>query len=195
MLITPPQLVLAAVVTLALGLGGWLGYRYWRKVQARRWRLQQVAGVAFDLLQDVLVPDGNDGHLHVDFVLLTASGLLVVDLRDVPGVIFGSETMDEWTAMDGARRSTFPNPLGPLYDRIAAVKLAAGKAPVDGRVVFSPRGRFPKGRPPRVSMLDALAGEFGAADRVNSPSPADAWQEEWAAVKAVVQPSPHRRPH
>ena len=193
--ITPPQLALAAVATLALGLGAFLGHRYWRKAQARRRRLQQVAGVAFDLLQDVLLPDGNDGHLHVDFLLLTASGILVVDLRDVPGVIFGSETMDEWTVMDGARRSTFPNPLGPLYDRIAAVKLAAGKAPVDGRVVFSPRGRFPKGRPPRVSMLEALSGEFGAADRTSSPSPADAWQEEWAAVKAVVQPSPHRRRH
>jgi hypothetical protein len=195
MTLTATQLALVLALTSATGLGGFLGYRHWRQVQARRQRLQQVAVVAYDMMQDVLVPDGSEGHLHLDFLLLTAAGLLVVDLRDVPGMIFGSESMDEWTVMDGVRRSTFPNPLGPLYDRIAAVKLAAGKAPVDGRVVFSPRGRFPKGRPPRVSMLESLAAEFGAADRALDPSPAAAWREEWAAIRAVVKPSPHRRPH
>lgn len=194
MTVTPGQLALILVVAVAVP-GALLGYRHWRKVQARRRRLQQVAAVAFDMMQDVLVPDGNEGHLHVDFLLLTGAGLLVVDLRDVPGMIFGGEYMDEWTVMDGVRRATFPNPLGSLYDRVAAVKLAAGKAPVDGRVVFSPRGRFPKGRPPRVSMLESLAGEFGAADRSLDPSPAATWQEEWAAIRAVVKPSPHPRPH
>ena len=129
MTLTPAQLALVLTLTAAAGLGGYLGYRHWRKVQARRQRLQQVAVVAFDMMQDVLVPDGSEGHLHLDFLLLTSAGMLVVDLRDVPGMIFGSESMDEWTVMDGVRRSTFPNPLGPLYDRIAAVKLAAGKAP------------------------------------------------------------------
>jgi len=193
--LTSAQLALALLLTAATGLAAFLGYRRWRKVQARRRRLQQVAAVAFDMMQDVLVPDGSEGHLHLDFLLLTAAGLLVVDLRDVPGMIFGSESMDEWTVMDGVRRSTFPNPLGPLYDRIAAVKLAAGKAPVDGRVVFLPRGRFPKGRPPRVSLLESLAEEFGAADRSLDPSPAAAWQEEWTAIRSVARPSPHRRPH
>jgi hypothetical protein len=195
MILTPAQLALVLLLTAATGLGAFVGYRHWRKVQARRRRLQQFAVVAFDMMQDVLVPDGSEGHLHLDFLLLTCAGLLVVDSRDVPGMIFGSESMDEWTVMDGVRRSTFANPLGPLYDRIAAVKLAAGKVPVDGRVVFSPHGRFPKGRPPRVSMLESLAEEFGAADRSLDPSPAAAWLEEWAAIRSVVKPSPHRRPH
>jgi hypothetical protein len=187
------QLALAIVIAVLLLAGGILGYRQWRRSRARRQRLQQVSAAAFDMVQDVLVPDGSEGHLHVDFLLLTAAGIVVVDLRDVPGMIFGSESMDEWTAMDGTRRVTFVNPLGPLYDRMAAVKLAAGKVPVDGRVVFSASGRFPKGRPPRVTSLDALGGEFGVADRTLEPSPVAAWSEEWAAVKAVLQPSPHRR--
>jgi hypothetical protein len=189
----PPSALEAGVAVAALllfGLLATLGYRWWRRRNARRKRLQQISAVAYELVQDVLVPDGNDGHVHVDFVLLTADGLLVVDLRDVPGMIFGSETMDEWTAMDGTQRRTFPNPLHPLYDRMAAVKLAAGKAPVEGRVVFLPTGSFPKGRPPRVTLLPALVEEFPLADRSQDPSPADAWAEEWAALKAVAQPSP-----
>lgn len=191
--VTPEQLMLAALVAVVLVGGGVLGYRHWRRVDARRKRMQHLAAAAFDLVQDVLVPDGNDGHLHLDCLLLTAAGLVVVDLRDVPGMIFGSESMDEWTAMDGVHRHTFPNPLGPLYDRMAAVKLLAGRTPVDGRVVFSSRGSFPKGRPPRVTLLESLGDEFGVADRGLQPSPVAGWSAEWAAVKGALAPSPHRR--
>jgi hypothetical protein len=196
MITWPPTVLEAGVAAIALVLAGvaaTLGYRAWRRRDARRKRLQQIASVGYDLLQDVLLPDGNDGHLHLDFVLLTAEGLLVLDLRDVPGMIFGSESMDEWTAMDGTRRYTFPNPLHPLYDRMAAVKLAAGRAPVEGRVVFLPTGSFPKGRPPRVTLLPALVEEFPLADRTQEPSPASAFSAEWSAVKAVAQPSPLAR--
>ena len=198
MITWPPSALeagIAAAAFLAGGVAATLGYRWWRRRHTRRKQLRQIAAVGYDLLQDVLVPDGNDGHVHVDFVLLTAEGLLVVDLRDVPGMIFGSESMDEWTAMDGSQRRTFPNPLHPLYDRMAAVKLAAGGAPVEGRVVFLPTGSFPKGRPPRVTLLPALVEEFPLADRTVEPSPAEAWSAEWAAVKAAVQPSPLARRH
>ena len=36
-----------------------------------------------DHLVDVLVPDGMGGNFHVDFLLLTSRGILVIDLRDV----------------------------------------------------------------------------------------------------------------
>jgi len=198
MITWPPSALEAGIAVaafLSVGVAATLGYRWWRRRHARRKQLRQIAAVGYDLLQDVLVPDGNEGHVHVDFVLLTAEGLLVVDLRDVPGMIFGSEYMDEWTAMDGSQRRTFPNPLHPLYDRMAAVKLAAGRAPVEGRVVFLPTGSFPKGRPPRVTLLPALVEEFPLADRTVEPSPAEAWSAEWAAVKAAVQPSPLARRH
>lgn len=191
--LTPGQLAVTALIVVVLIVGGALGYRHWRRADARRKRMQHLAAAAFDLVQDVLVPDGNEGHLHVDYLLLTAAGLVVVDLRDVPGMIFGSESMDEWTAMDGVYRHTFPNPLGPLYDRMAAVKLLAGRTPVDGRVVFSSRGSFPKGRPPRVTLLGSLSDEFGVADRKLEPSPAAGWSNDWATVKAALAPSPHGR--
>ena len=61
--------------------------------------------------------------------------------------------MAEWTVMDGAQRFTFTNPQSALYDRIAAVKAVAGDVPVEGRVVFTRRGKFPKG----IAQVDADA--------------------------------------
>ena len=66
-----------------------------------------VTAAGSDHLVDMLVPDGMGGGFHVDFLLLTTRGILVIDLRDVQGNIFGGDQMAEWTVMDGPRRFTF----------------------------------------------------------------------------------------
>jgi hypothetical protein len=190
MTLKPAELALIGALALALLVGAYLGYRHWRRRKAERDRLRAISAIGYDMIRDVLLPDGNEGQIHVDFLLLTAAGFLVVDLRDVPGVIFGGEQLDEWAVMNGSVRSTFQNPLGQLYDRLAVVRQVAGKAPVDGRVVFTARGSFPRGRPKRVVMLDALGEEFPLADRTLEPSPAAPWAEEWARLREVATPSP-----
>jgi len=91
--------------------------------------------------------------------------------------------------VDGARRFTFTNPQSALYDRIAAVKAVAGDVPVEGRIVFTRRGKFPKGLPKWTLMLDALRAEFPAAD---FESPADTmarFRDGWQSLRAAVKPS------
>jgi hypothetical protein len=163
----------------------------WRRRRARlaaAGERARVLEVACDSLRDIMVPDAAGGPVHIDYLLLTARGMLVIDYRDVAGVIFGGEHMDEWAVMSRSRRFTFPNPLGPLYDRVTAVRLAAGDAPVDGRVVFTERGRFPKGQPPQVTMLDELQREFPPA--AGDLQGGARWQEQWQRVKDVATPSP-----
>jgi hypothetical protein len=178
----------AAAVVL---LGALLGWRRWRRHAADRELLARLRAVSTDLLRAVLLPDTGGGDIHCDFVLLTRRGLVVVDLRDVPGMIFGGRYMDEWTVMDGHQRRTFANPIEPLHDRVAAVKQLAGEAPVDGRVVFTARGRFPKGLPPFVAMLDALVAEFGPIEG-HQPE-AERWREAFLQVRSVGRPSPLAR--
>jgi hypothetical protein len=101
--------------------------------------------------------------------------------------------MNDWTAMTRSRRYTFPNPLPSLFDRVAAVKAVAGDVPVDGRIVFSDRGRFPKGKPPQVVMLDALSQEFPVADRSTPGGLGDNWLAAWASLTSQVKPSPLAR--
>jgi Nuclease-related domain len=181
---TVGAMVLGVVITACI----WI-YRRWGIYRARKQLIRSFEAVSAAVLRDVLIPDGSGGQLHIDFLLLTGRGLLVVDYRDVEGVVFGGEHMREWAVMNGSARSTFLNPLEPLYDRIAAVRLLAGEAPVDGRIVFTSRSKFPKGRPPRVMRLDLLEAEYPAA-LPGSAHPAERYRAAWDQLVAQAEPSP-----
>lgn len=188
-------LQVAALVTALLiaSVAAFAGYRAWRRRRHQRGQLRMIESVAYESLRDIVVPDGNGNELHVDFLLLTARGLLVADLREVRGTIFGGETMNQWVVMDGARRHTMNNPLEPLYDRVAAVRQLAGEAPVEGRVIFAGGGRFAKGRPPGVTMLESLPAEFPVAERAAGSGAAELWRTAWDSVSKAAMPSPLAR--
>jgi hypothetical protein len=189
-----PTLVGIAIGALAGAGIGYFGWRWYARRQARRALVMAVTAGAADFLQDVLVPDGNGGTFHVDFLLLTMRGMLVVDLRDVPGNVFGGDQMTQWTVMDGAKRTTFPNPQSALYDRVAAVKALAHDVPVEGRIVFTRRANFPKGMPKWTVRVDALASEFPAVDRGTLEATIHRYRPSWEAAKGATAPSPLNQP-
>ncbi len=84
-------------------LAAWL-WRWYRQYRLRAALRTAVTAAGSDHLVDMLVPDGMGGGFHVDFLLLTTRGILVIDLRDVQGNIFGGDQMADWTVMDGPRR-------------------------------------------------------------------------------------------
>ncbi len=125
---------------LALGLVAVVAYFGWEMIQQRRARRaidNVISSVAFEELRNVLLPTGTGEQIHVNYLLLTQRGLLVIELFDVPGVIFAGEKMEQWSVFGPKRHFTFTNPLPMLYDRMAAVRNLAGDVPVEGRVVFS----------------------------------------------------------
>jgi len=184
-------LIAWVLVVCAAALGFCLAWawRWYRKYRARKALRAAVTACSADHLVDTLVPDGMGGSFHVDYLLLTLGGVVVIDLRDVRGNIFGGDQMAEWTVMDGPRRFTFTNPQGALYDRIAAVKAVAGEVPVEGRIVFTRRGKFPKGLPKYTLMVDALRSEFPAPDFEMPADSAARHREGWQRLKEAVRPS------
>src|SRR3712207_7416912 len=106
-----PAVGVAAVV--ALGVWGGMLYRVYRD---RRALDAAIASVSYEMLKNVLIPNGNGGHIHVHYLLLTQRGLLVADVLDLPGAIFGGDQMIEWTVIGKKRRYTFANPQHLLYD-------------------------------------------------------------------------------
>ena len=186
------QATVGVMLLALLAVGCVWVYRRWRAYRARRQLVKSFEAVSAAVLRDVLIPDGSGGQLHIDFLLLTSRGLLVVDYRDVEGVVFGGEHMREWAVMNGSQRTTFLNPLEPLYDRIAAVRSLAGEAPVDGRVVFTSRSKFPKGRPPRVMRLDLLEAEYPMPVE-GSAHPGERYRPAWDQLASQVEPSPLAR--
>jgi hypothetical protein len=176
----------AAIAVIALAVWGYVLFRAYR---TRKEIEATIASVAYEMLRNVLIPNGNGGHIHVHYLLLTQRGLLVADLLDLPGAIFGGDQMIEWTVIGKKRRFTFPNPQHTLYDRMAAVRLLTGDVPVEGRVVFTTRSQFPKGKPRNVLRIDDLANEFPPVDKVRGNITA-AFGDVWANVKKNAEPNP-----
>jgi hypothetical protein len=162
------------------------------QVRARRAIDNVISSVAYDELRNVLLPTGTGEQIHVNYLLLTQRGLLVIDLFDVPGMIFAGDKMEQWSVFGPKRHFTFTNPLPMLEDRVMAVRQLAGDAPVVGRIVFSMRGEFPKGRPAAVLRLDALQDEFPVVER-SAGGVAAAFAPIWERIRQAAQPNPLAR--
>ena len=186
-----PDWIAAGVAIALVGAGGYVAVGAYQRRARRKQLLARLDRIAYESAHQVLVPDGMGGYIHIDHLLLTPRGLLVLDTRRVPGLIFGGDQMSDWTVI-GRRRFTFDNPQPALYDRIAAVKALAGDFPVEGRLLFSNIGKFTKGMPKYVMMLDGIEVEFPQVDRSLKGSAAlEPFAEVWSRVVAQLKPSPH----
>jgi hypothetical protein len=164
-------------------------WRFW----LRRGELtlsQALASVAIDRVQDVLLPDGMGGQIQVEHLLLTGSGLLVIDVKAFEGTIFASERMAEWTVIGKQGRFTFPNPLGTLYDRVAALKQLVRDVPVTGLVLFGERADFTKGRPRDVLSPPELMERFARPEQADLERLLVAFAPHWERVKNATEPAP-----
>lgn len=182
-------ILLGVVLVAGLGGLGYLGGRAWGKATQGARARKRLLRCANEHLTDVLLPDGIEGSLHVDYVLLTRFGILVVDFRDLQGVVFAAERMEEWAVMDGSRRSSLRNPLGGLYDRVQSVRQICPEIPVDGRVVTT-RAQFPRGRPDLVMPLDDLVKELGFVKRKEQAPELSALRPAWERLVAATTPNP-----
>jgi hypothetical protein len=184
--------VWAVAAGAALVAGTTAGARIYRRRSRRRALLARLERIAFRAVHHVQVPDGMGGYFHVDHLLLTPRGVLILDTRRVPGLIFGGDQMSEWTVMARGRRFTFENPQPALYDRIAAVKAIVGDLPVEGRLLFSNVGKFTKGIPKWVLMLDSIEVEFPVviAEMRSQPGYPES-MEIWQRLESQLRPSPH----
>jgi hypothetical protein len=186
-----PDWIAAGVAIAVVGAGGYVAFGAYQRRARRKQLLARLDRIAYESAHQVLVPDGMGGYIHIDHLLLTPRGLLVLDTRRVPGLIFGGDQMSDWTVI-GRRRFTFDNPQPALYDRLAAVKALAGDFPVEGRLLFSNIGKFTKGMPKYVMMLDGIEVEFPQVDRSLKGSAAlEPFAEAWNRVVSQLKPSPH----
>jgi len=185
------QLAWIAVSIIAVAAVGYFGFRFWQRRSRRKALLLRLDRISYDAVHQVLVPDGMGGYIHIDH-LLTQRGVIVLDTRRVPGVIFGGDQMSGWTVMSRKHRYTFDNPQPALYDRVAAVKQLAGETPVEGRLLFSNVGKFTKGMPKWVLMLDDLEVDIPIVNRSARSAPQfAAINDSWAKLKSQLRPSPH----
>jgi len=178
----PPLAALGALLALLLL---WLWLRRHNRADGVEKRFRAIA---VDALVDVVVPNGMGGEIHLDHVLLTARGLVVLDIKDVRGVVFASDRMDDWTVMGDDRRFTFANPQAALYDRVAAVRSVVPDVPVAGHVLFSDHADFSKGTPREVIQPKGLLELYRKPLKDELRTLVDAFRPHWERLKEESVP-------
>jgi hypothetical protein len=180
---TSVYLLLAGALVALLALVGLL---VWRFRQRRRRNIdRRLRHSCQGVLANFVIPDGNGEEIQVQYALLTARGIIVIDIKDVEGHVFGSEAMQDWTVIADDRRFTFPNPQPGLWDRVAAVKRLAPESPVTGFVAFSGRAQFTKGQPKSVMLLEPLLEELEKEAGGTSPV-ADGYLTAWERLRQAA---------
>lgn len=171
-------LPLALAVLVVVGLLAW-----WARRRDALDRL--LRKIAWARLVDVIVPDDVDGEIHLDLVLLTPKGILVLEVRRGAGTLFWGEQLDFWTLLDGKRREQLRNPLPGLRARRHAVHALAPRVPVNGRVLLLGPVTISGASPPGVVTPEELASEFARPAR--GPVPPEL-AEAWAELSSRARP-------
>ena len=161
---------------------------YQRRSRKTR-KLKKVFGtIAHDRIDHLIIPSADEGEIQIDHLLLTAEGLLIVDIKDVDGAVFGSNKMQDWSVISNDRRFTFSNPQNALYDRIAAVRQIVRQVPVTGRILFLDDAEFKKGVPDFVCTLESMLSEFSENDRAVGKSKIVAFKPQGDLVREKALP-------
>jgi len=170
---------LAGSIIIVILIAIWIFYR--RRVG--RSIDSQLRRVSYDLLKQFIIPDGDSGEIHVEYALLVGRGVIVLDIEQVEGIVFGSDGMRDWTVIADRRRFTFSNPQHALYDRMAAVKRLLPDIPVTGFVAFTNKAKFSKGQPSNVIMFNLLVDELLREIGDHHTEQMEAYQLHWDRLR------------
>ncbi len=173
-----------AGLILAAGVMVW----WFRRSAYPRQLKRMIRKISKESMADIVVPDGLDGEIQLDYLLLTAKGLLVLDIKHVSGRLYGGDNMDSWTVIKRGQRFTFTNPAGPLRERVIAIKTLLKDVPVDGRVVVLGDVKFATGVPDCVVSLARLQEEFVGMNKLNK-STLQSFYPYWNRVQEVATPA------
>ena len=171
---------LLAAALLIAGLGWFLFFRRGTPLE------KALADISYDRIEALVIPSADEGEIQIDELLLTSQGLLVLEVKDVQGTVFGSDKMSDWTVIADDRRYTFSNPQPGLYDRIAAVRQIVRQVPVDGRVLFLDGAEFTKGTPSLACNLEQLIAEFGEPDKNAAKFKIEAFKPHWELIRKAA---------
>ncbi|MBT8130856.1 MAG: NERD domain-containing protein [Gammaproteobacteria bacterium] len=177
---------ITATLSFVAASAGLIAFISRSRSRGRRALQKTIRSISQEYLEHIVVPDGLDGKIEIDYILLTARGLLVLDVKDVGGVVFSGAALDRWTVMDGAERFKISNPVGPSLSRIVAIKKLVPHIPVHGRIVFIQDADFRGDELPQVVTLEELREQFSASSTAAADRPIDAFYSEWLKLREVA---------
>lgn len=154
--------VIALLVVLAVGVG--LG-RFRRaavenqgEAAVRRALTQNFTGASYHLLNNITLPfDG--GTTQIDHILVSKSGIFVVESKHFSGWIFANASWPTWTQVIRKQKYKFQNPLRQNYKHIKAIQQVLDFVPsknIHSLVAFTGDAEFKTERPTGVFDVTGL---------------------------------------
>lgn len=143
--------------------------------------------VSVEILCDIQIEDGLGGLIQIDFLLLTARGLVVLDIKEVRGVVFGADEIDEWTVMHQNQRLSFANPQHTLDYRLVAVRKLVRGLPVFGHILFPNEAEFGKGKPKYVILADEFLERYRRPEKLELERLLAAYYPYWEKIKDLSE--------
>ena len=154
--------VIALIVALAIGFG--LG-RFRRtafenqgEAAVRRALTQNFTGTSYHLLNNITLPS-DGGTTQIDHVLVSKSGIFVVESKHYSGWIFANASSPTWTQVTFKQKYKFQNPLRQNYKHIKAIQQVLDFVPsehIHSLVAFTGDAEFKTERPTGVFDVTGL---------------------------------------
>jgi len=180
-------------IVLAVLLGAVL-YIIWSPLQKilAHYNLQRLIGrLGHDSLRHITIMDGADVPLYIEYLILQADGLLLLNVKHFRGNIFAANNIETWTQVIRHHSFKFSNPLHELETNLQALRGLLPKINIRGRVVFTQGAAFPKGKPDAVCNIDELRNMVSETRDGEIP---ESIRQAWTQVGEAVQQDKYFHP-
>lgn len=171
-------LLLVFLLLLAVGF-------YWLRSRTPSLK-RKLKYISTEYQRHIVIPDGLDGYIELDYLLLTPHGLVVMDYRDIEGTIFPGATFDLWTVLDGHQRFSIQNPFTIMRNRLNSVRALVKDVPVQGVVVFPDAVKFGNEAPENVIHESDLLTRFGTTDKANKELLVKAFHQPYKFLSSMI---------
>ena len=152
------EITAIAVLALIVVIAGLAWYN--RPLRRERRHIKRaITRLGVKILSDINLPDGVDGEIFIDYLVLTPEDIKVISVKRYPGLIYGGEQLQDWTQVIKNRNHNFPNPLYEMKLKIMAVKAIVPNVPVNGLTLFCDDSRFPTNKPEGVFNVRDIASK------------------------------------
>ena len=165
-------LILAAILSYT-ALRNWLNEQY-------MYRCVRRLGVA--AIRNIVLPDGMDGKVLIENIVLTPGGIYILPIKRYCGIIFAADNIGTWSQVVGKRSYKFPNPLPELDAYVMAVRTLLPTVSVEGRILVTNDADFPKGKPERIIPVSKIPEALAIDKGEVSTQLREAWDKLKAAA-------------
>jgi len=143
--VSSPAAIVAAAALLFWVLVAVLLFKYLKRTADARLLKKIFARHCQAIEMDAVFPDGLDGFMFVDYLLLLQGRIVALKTLSKKGVVLGMPDGDEWTCIENNRSSKFPNPLLGLKQSVDQMRHILDYKGIDALVLFGSQSEFPKG--------------------------------------------------